>query len=166
METIPEYYKKEILVLGCGNILYKDDGFGPAVADYLNCNYRIPDNAAALNLGLSTRGFIFDMLLSEEKPRRLVIVDAMTVPGRKPGEVFELPLDGLIKEKIDDFSLHQGPTSNLLKELRDICGLEVVIIACQPQNIPGEMQSGLSEPVRQAVVKASQIIFERYLNAI
>ena len=61
----PDYYARQTLVLGCGNILFGDDGFGPAVADYLADNYRIPDDTAVLNLGLSTRGFIFDILLAE-----------------------------------------------------------------------------------------------------
>jgi coenzyme F420 hydrogenase subunit delta len=159
-----DYYTKQTLVLGVGNILYGDDGFGPAVADYLNCNYQIPDSTAVVNLGLSTRGFIFDILLSEQRPKLMVIVDAMTVENRQPGEVFEVPLDGIVKEKIDDFSLHQGPTSNLLKELRDICGVEIVIIACQPQNIPKEMEGGLTDPVRKAVTEASELIYKQYLN--
>ncbi|MFH1231451.1 MAG: hydrogenase maturation protease, partial [Planctomycetota bacterium] len=146
----PEYYSKETLVLGCGNILFGDDGFGPDVADYILSNYSIPENTAVLNLGLSTRGFIFDILLSEQKPKRIIIVDAVSYEGRKPGEIFEVPLNNLVKEKVDDFSFHQGPTSNLLKELRDICGVDVVIIAAQPESIPAEMKRGLTEPLKKA----------------
>jgi coenzyme F420 hydrogenase subunit delta len=182
----PDYYTKKILVLGCGNILYGDDGFGPVVADYLISNYKIPENAAVLNLGLSTRGFIFDILLSEQKPKRIIIVDAVSYPpkadlsgpggtqgskkktasddGREPGEIFEVPLDNLVKEKVDDFSFHQGPTSNLLKELRDICGVEIVIIAAQPESISTEMKQGLSEPLKKAVIEMSELIYNRYLN--
>ena len=164
MDTSADYYQKEILVLGVGNILFQDDGFGPAVADYLNCNYKIPDSVAVVNLGLSTRGFIFDILLSDQRPKLMVIVDAMPCDGHPPGQVFEVPLDSLIKEKIDDFSFHQGPTSNLLKELRDICGVRIVIIACQPLIIPKEISSGLSEPVQKAVVEASELIYNKYLK--
>ena len=163
IEDIPHYFAKEILVLGCGNILYGDDGFGPAVADDLNLNYEIPGNAAILNLGLSTRGFMFDLLLNEKHPRRIVIADAMTCDNRRPGDVFEVPLDGIIREKVDDFSLHQGPTSNLLKELRDFCGVDIVIVACQPFNIPKEMEGGLTGPVRKAVRVASQLIYDKYI---
>ena len=70
--------------------------------------------------------------------------------GRRPGELFEVPLDELPVEKVDDFSFHQGPTSNLLRELRDHCGVEVVVVGCQPAEIPAEMRQGLSPPVRQA----------------
>lgn len=165
MEISPDYYTKDRLVLGCGNILFGDDGFGPAVAEHLTSNYKIPHNTSVLNLGLATRGFIFDILLADEKPKCIVIVDAMTYNGRKPGDIFEVPLDNLVKEKVDDFSFHQGPTSNLLKELRDLCGVEVVIIACQPAHIPSEINHGLSEPVQQAVVKASEMIYTKYLTS-
>lgn len=154
----PDYNTKRILVLGCGNILFGDDGFGPAVADYLNANYKIPDNAAVINLGLSTRGFIFDILLGEQKPKQIVIVDAVACDGKKPGEVFEVPLDDLDVEKVDDFSFHQGPTSNLLKELRDLCGVEITIIACAPENIPSEIVQGLSDTVKKAVPTAAKLI--------
>ncbi|MEW6027233.1 MAG: hydrogenase maturation protease [Planctomycetota bacterium] len=161
----PDYYTKDTLVLGCGNILYGDDGFGPDVADYILSNYKIPENAAVVNLGLSTRGFIFDILLNEKRPKIIIVVDAVTCEGKEPGEIFEMPLDNLCREKVDDFSFHQGPTSNLLKELRDICGVEIVIIACQPTEIPREMTRGLSEPLKKAVDKVSKMIYDKYLNA-
>jgi coenzyme F420 hydrogenase subunit delta len=155
---------EKTLVLGCGNILFGDDGFGPAVADYLLSDLNVPEDVAVLNLGLNTRGFIFNILLAENKPERIIIVDAVLSNGKKPGEIYEVPLDNLIKEKVDDFSFHQGPTSNMLKELRDLCGIEVIIIACQPTCVPEEMTRGLSEPVRKAVPTAGGLIYDRYLN--
>jgi coenzyme F420 hydrogenase subunit delta len=152
------------LVLGCGNVLYGDDGFGPAVADLLAEGYPVPGDAAAVNLGLATRGFVFDLLLAERHPARIVLVDAMQRDDRRPGEVFEVPLDELPVEKVDDFSFHQGPTSNLLRELRDHCGVEVVVVGCQPEGIPAEMRQGLSPPVRLAVAEAARMIWERYLQ--
>lgn len=166
MELHSDYHQKQILVLGCGNILFGDDGFGPAVTDCLAKNYTIPDNAAVVTLGLSTRGFVFDLLLSEQKPKQIIVVDAIAYPDRKPGEIFEVPLDSLTKEKIDDFCFHQGPTSNLLKELRDFGGVEIIIIACQPENIPNEIMQGLSEPVQKSVAIASDLIYNKYLKNI
>jgi coenzyme F420 hydrogenase subunit delta len=163
MMASEEHLSKRTLVLGCGNVLYGDDGFGPAVATSL-ASYPIPDDAAVVNLGLSTRGFIFDVLLASRQPKRIVVVDAMERHGRRPGEIFEVPLDELSKEKVDDFSFHQGPTSNLLEELRDLCGIEIVIVSCQPERIPAEMEVGLSPPVRAATVEAARLIYERYLR--
>jgi coenzyme F420 hydrogenase subunit delta len=164
MRASEEYLSKRTLVLGCGNVLYGDDGFGPAVATSLAERYPIPDDAAVVTLGLSTRGFIFDVLLASRQPKRIVVVDAMERHGRRPGDVFEVPLDELSNEKVDDFSFHQGPTSNLLKELRDLCGVEIVIVSCQPERIPAEMEVGLSLPVRAATDEAARLIYERYLR--
>ncbi len=164
MMASEEHLSKRTLVLGCGNVLYGDDGFGPAVAAALAERYPIPGDAAVLDLGLSTRGFIFDVLLSSRQPERIVVVDAMERPGRRPGELFEVPLDELSREKVDDFSFHQGPTSNLLKELRDLCGVEIVIVSCQPERIPAEMELGLSAPVRAATEQAARLVYERYLH--
>jgi coenzyme F420 hydrogenase subunit delta len=159
------YLAKRTLVLGCGNVLYGDDGFGPAVADALAERFPIPDDAAVLNLGLATRGFVFDLLLADRHPQRIVVVDAMEREGRTPGEIFEVPLDELPKEKVDDFSFHQGPTSNLLRELRDFCGVEVVVVSCQPERIPAEMERGLSPRVARAADEAARVVWERWLRA-
>jgi coenzyme F420 hydrogenase subunit delta len=35
---MPEYRDKPIIIFGCGNILFGDDGFGPAVAEELQQN--------------------------------------------------------------------------------------------------------------------------------
>jgi len=163
MERQLEYIYKDRLVLGCGNILFGDDGFGPAVADYMLGNYNIPEDTAVLNLGLHTRGFIFNILLDDRKPRQIIIIDAVSMDNRIPGEIYEIPLDNLIKEKVDDFSFHQGPTSNLLKELRDLCGVDIMIIACQPENIPKEITQGFSEPVKKAIIETSELIYRKYL---
>jgi coenzyme F420 hydrogenase subunit delta len=162
--TTGEPFTKRTLVLGCGNVLYGDDGFGPAVADLLLERYAIPNDAAVYNLGLSTRAFLFDLLLAPCHPQRIVVVDAMDRGARRPGEIFEVPLDSLTREKVDDFSFHQGPTSNMLAELRDLCGVDVVILSCRPRRIPLEMERGLSPPVVEAVPKTAWLIHERYLG--
>jgi coenzyme F420 hydrogenase subunit delta len=133
------------------------------VADALAEGFSIPGDAAVVNLGLSTRGFVFDLLLGERHPERVIVVDAMHRAGKLPGQIFEVPLDELSAEKVDDFSFHQGPTSNLLRELRDHCGVAVVVVCCQPRDIPPEMHKGLSPPVQSAVAEAARIIWERYL---
>ncbi len=156
---IPEYCSKEILVLGCGNVLFGDDGFGPAVIEYILTEDNTVDHACFLNVGTSSRKILFNVVLSEEKPKRIIIVDAMDYGG-KPGAVTELDLNAIPYNKIDDFSMHQVPTSNLLREVRDICGVEVVLIVCQPAEIPEEVCPGLSMLVQQAVKQATEIVLQ------
>ncbi|MHC4310798.1 MAG: hydrogenase maturation protease [Planctomycetota bacterium] len=153
----PEWYDKSILILGCGNILFGDDGFGPAVAQHLQDNYTIPSDVCVFNAGTSVRKILFDTMLSEKKPSKIVIVDAMDFE-REPGEIFAIDLDSYPKIKLDDFSMHQIPTSNLLRELRDFCDIEVIITACQIESIPESVNPGLSDTVKAAVERAAEML--------
>jgi len=155
----PEYCRKAVLVLGCGNILLGDDGFGPAVIQHVTGRDDLPDHVCFLDVGTSARKILFDVILSDRKPVRIVVVDAMDFGG-EPGTVSRLDLDAIPVNKIDDFSLHQIPTSNLLRELRDLCKVELVILVCQPAHIPEEVSPGLSEPAKDAVARAADAVLK------
>jgi len=162
MEYAPEYYKKETLILGVGNILFGDDGFGPAVADYLNERCRASANAAVLDVGTGVRQILFNLIVAEKKPKRVVIVDALQC-GRTPGEVFKVSIEEIPEKKVNDFSLHMVPTLNMLKELRDLCNVEVVVLAAQPENIPDLVSGDMTETMKKAVIEAGDYIAEQYL---
>jgi coenzyme F420 hydrogenase subunit delta len=146
---LPDFCTKPVLILGCGNRLFGDDGFGCAAAEYLLAHYQIPDDVYVMDVGTGVRKLLFTLCLSPERPRRIILLDAVD-KGRRPGEVFEISLDDVPTEKIDDFSLHQVPSSNLAKDLRD-AGVDVRVIVCQVNHIPQSIEPGLSEPVAQAV---------------
>lgn len=156
-----DYWNSEILVLGCGNVLFGDDGFGPAVVEHLNRNYEIPQRVYVMNAGLSVREILFNMVLSDKRPKTIIIVDAVDV-GRIPGEIFELDITDIPEKKIDDFSMHQLPTSNLLRELESMCGVNVRILSVQIQNIPDEVSPGLSKVIRDSI----PAVCEKILSAI
>ncbi len=162
MEDLPSFLKKETVVFGCGNVLFGDDGFGPAVAENLLENYTIPDRVMVMDVGTSVRDLLFTILLSETRPSEIIIVDAVD-RGRNPGDVFEISIDEIPEKKTDDFSLHQVPTSNMLKELKELGGLEVTIIVCQVSHIPEEVSPGLSEPAARAVSEASKVIYDKII---
>ena len=147
--------EKEIVILGCGNILFGDDGFGSSVAENLQNNSQLPKNASVINAGTSVRGILFDLTLSEQKPRRIIVVDAVDVK-RRPGEIFTLRAMELPKNKTDDFTLHEMPTSNLLKELEDFCHVEVTIVAGQVESIPDVVKPGLSSALSESVPIAAE----------
>jgi len=144
-------FEKSILIFGCGNILWGDDGFGPAVIAHLKEHYPLPDDVLALDMGTSIRDILFDLILSEKKPRLLIIVDAVDHPDRRPGEVFEIPVEGIPEKKTADFSLHQFPTVNLLQEIMEQSGMQVRIIVARTGSIPQEVRPGLSEAMQRAI---------------
>ncbi|MFQ5751130.1 MAG: hydrogenase maturation protease [bacterium] len=153
-----DFCDREIVVLGCGNVLFGDDGFGPEVVVYLQKNYEIPPNACILNAGLRVRDFLFTIVLSKKRPKKIIIVDAVDA-GKVPGETFELDISDIPEKKIADFSMHQLPTSNLLRELKDMCGVKITIISAQVQYIPEGVSPGLSKVMREAVPVACEKIF-------
>ena len=161
MDYIPECYQKATLILGCGNILFGDDGWGPAVVDYLQEHHRAPAHVAILDVGTGVREILFDIILAEKKPERIIVIDALD-GQRQPGEIFTLPVDQLPEKKTDDFSLHQLPTSNLLKELKDLCHVEVIVLAAQPECIPEAVEPGLSKKLQDAVARAGEYIVQTY----
>jgi coenzyme F420 hydrogenase subunit delta len=154
---IPEYYTKKTIIFGCGNILFGDDGFGPRVIDYYLEHFEVPDNTYLLDIGTSIRNILLNLVISEDRPENIIIVDAVDV-NKKPGEIFEIEIEGIPANKIHDFSLHQVPTINLLKELRDLCNINVVIITCQIEKIPAEVQPGLSDILEKAVPEMCKTI--------
>jgi coenzyme F420 hydrogenase subunit delta len=156
---IPDRYRKPILVLGCGNILFGDDGFGTQVVEYLEKNYSIPEDVEVINAGCSVRNILFDVVLSPQKPEKIIIIDALDV-GKIPGEVFEIELEDIPENKIDDFSMHQPPTSNLLKELKDKCKVYIKIFSCQVENIPKSVSIGLSKKLLDSIPKVCKLIMD------
>jgi coenzyme F420 hydrogenase subunit delta len=161
LDILPEHCVKSVVVLGCGNVLLGDDGFGPAVAERL-ASGEIPVWSTVIDAGTAVRELLFDMALSDQRPERIVVVDAVDA-GRKPGEVFEIPLEEIPEAKVTDFSPHQAPTSNLLRELRDHCDVEVTVLVCQVSCIPREVQVGLSPAVKRAVERMARLVRSRFL---
>jgi coenzyme F420 hydrogenase subunit delta len=153
---ISELFKKSVLIFGCGNILWGDDGFGPAVIARLKEHYQLPDGVLAMDVGTSIRDILFDLVLSDKKPKKLFIIDAVEYPDRKPGEVFEIPVEGIPDKKTSDFSLHQFPTVNMLQELKEHSPIEVKILVAQVEFMPEEVTPGMSAVMVEAVETTCQ----------
>lgn len=130
----------------------------------LRKGYTLPSDAHAEDVGTSVREVLFDIALSEKRPAHLIVIDVMNRGGFKHGDVSELDIDDLTEKKIDDYSMHQFPTSNLLREIADLCGVRVTIIVAQGSEPTEELTMELSEPMRQAVLLAAQKAYELSLK--
>jgi coenzyme F420 hydrogenase subunit delta len=158
---VPEYCRKGTLILGCGNVLLGDDGFGPQVIAYLQSHYPLSEDVALLDVGTGVQGILLDLALSQQKPRRLVLVDVLD-RGQPPGTVSTLRVDSLPRGRGGDFYPHLSPTSSLLRELEELAGVEVVLITVQSPGLPQEVHPGLSAPVQEAVPRACELIARRF----
>ncbi len=63
----------EIVITGCGNPLYADDGFGPAVVESLRA-LSLPASVKVIDTGLGGPHFVFTML-DPSQTKKLVVVD-------------------------------------------------------------------------------------------
>ncbi len=158
------FLDKRVLVLGCGNPLFGDDGFGPAAVDYFREHFDAPGDVMLIDAGIGVRNILFDVAIGEGKTRKIVIVDAVDA-GRVPGEVFSLDVSDIPAKKIDDFSMHQVPTSNLLREIQELRRVEVRVICAQVESIPESVRPGLSETLARAVPLACERILEEIRRA-
>ena len=160
-DILPAFCRAQVLILGVGNLLFGDDGFGPAVAEFLSQHYAISDDVYVMDVGTGVRRLLFTLSLSETWPEEIVIVDAGDW-GQQIGQVSELSVADLPVTKIDDFSLHQVPTSNMLRELQEHCNVKVTVFACDVGEIAPLIEPGLSTKTQQAVITASRSIAKRF----
>ena len=156
---LPDYVKKRIVVLGIGNTLFGDDGFGPATARLILRSEEVPSDVCVLDVGTAIMPVLFDIMLSDGAPKRLIILDTVNL-GKRPGELVRLSVEQLPQTRGGVFSFHTFSARRILQELRDRKSVEVIILACQAENIPSEIQEGLSKPVQDAVRRAAQVVLE------
>jgi coenzyme F420 hydrogenase subunit delta len=161
LDILPSFCRARVLVLGVGNVLFGNDGFGPEVIDHLTHRYAIPDDIYAIDVGTGARKVLFTISLSETRPQEIVILDAVDW-GQEIGSVLEIPVESLPVTKVDDFSLHQVPTSNMLRELQDDCGVKVTVMVCDVGPILQMIEPGLSPDIRQSVIEACRQIGTRF----
>lgn len=153
-------FEKRVMVFGCGNILRGDDGLGPAVVNMLEEQGGLPDDVGLLDIGTSIRQVLLDMLLMDPKPKRIIVVDAVTEPSRNAGEFWEIDVDMMSPKKIKDFSLHQFPSVNLLKDIKEQTGTDVHILVVQTGYIPEEITDQLTPEVTEALPKVAARVRE------
>ena len=161
---IKDLFEKSVLIFGCGNILWGDDGFGPAVIQRLEEHYPLPDDVLVMDVGTSIRDILFDLVLSDKKPQKIFIIDAVEYPDRKPGEVFEIPVEGIPDKKTSDFSLHQFPTVNMLQELKEHSRIDIKVLVAQVEAIPDEVKPGLSPVMTSAIDTACRHLMAALLG--
>ncbi len=153
---ILDFVKKPILILGCGNILFGDDGFGPAVIEHLETHHSLPENVLAVDIGTGIKEFLFDLIMAPVKPERIFILDAISQSERKAGELFEIRLERFRDGKGGDRLFHQFPSLDQLQQLGGLTGVDIRILAVQTKEIPDSVRTGLSPEVQEAVPRAGE----------
>lgn len=120
--------KKSILILGIGNILLGDEGFGVRAVEYLQENYSWPDNIQLLDGG--TRGLL---LMADIMDKDLVIILDIVHSDYPPGTMLLIENDDVYKSFQNKESVHQTSINDVLIccELADHRP-EVLVFAFEP----------------------------------
>ncbi len=145
---------KQTTVLGIGNILLSDEGFGVRVIEELARRYRFPAGVQVLDGG--TLGM--DLLRFLTGTERLVIVDAIAGDG-PPATFYRLAGDEVKAYFRDKVSLHELGIKDVLAVLAatDRPVSEVVVLGVEPASLAIGLDltpavAAAVEPVVAAVV--------------
>lgn len=135
-----------ILVLGLGNTIMTDDGFGVRVVEVLSSRYRFRGDVRLLDGG--TLGL--DLLPHLEDTARLLIIDALEMKA-PPGTVFRLAGEEVPRAFASKLSVHQMGAQDLLavSELMGHLPGELVVWGAQPECI--EMGTELTTTMATAL---------------
>lgn len=123
---------EEIVILGIGNILISDEGFGVRVVEELQHTYRFPERVQVLDGG--TLGL--ELLRFVKGSKKMIIVDAVD-GGKEPGTMYHLAGDEVSAYFREQVSLHELGVKDILTDL-ELTGNkveEVVIIGVQPASL-------------------------------
>jgi hydrogenase maturation protease len=135
-----------ILVLGLGNTIMTDDGFGVKVVTTLSSRYHFQGPVQLLDGG--TLGL--DLLPYLEEVESLLILDALDMRDQ-PGKIFRLEGDEVPRAFASKLSVHQMGLQDLLAvaELQGHVPRNLVVWGVQPECI--EMGTELTATVAEAV---------------
>jgi len=147
-----------ILVLGIGNVLWADEGFGIRCIELLQRRYEFAPNVQLMDGG--TQGLY--LVHHVQGADRLIIFDAIDY-GLEPGTMQVIENEDVPKYLgAKKMSLHQTGFQEVLAlaQLTESYPEQVVLIGCQPEELE-DYGGSLRAPVRAAVEPALQCALER-----
>ena len=157
---------RRVLVVGVGNVLQGDDGFGVRVAQRLAERTDLPPGVTLLEVGIGGMSLVQELFDGYDA---LIVVDAVD-RGGEPGTIYllqaEVPnLAEMPFEQREDFlaDMHLATPARafVMSKALGVLPPSVHILGCQPAVI-NELILGLSEPVERAVEPS----IERLLHEI
>ncbi len=148
---------KQITVLGIGNILMQDEGFGVRVVEQLLRQYSFPSNVQVLDGG--TLGMeLLRFLIGTDK---LILVDAVS-GNLPPGSIYQFHNDEVkayFKEKV---SMHELGIQDVLAvmDVLEKPVSEIMILGVQPLTIDTSLE------MTPIVGKAVDVIVKQVLSVL
>ena len=149
----------ETLVLGIGNVLWADEGFGIRAVEALNARYAFPDDVRVMDGG--TQGIFLLPWVTSAK--RLLILDAVDF-GMEPASLRMVKGEDVPRfmgaKKV---STHQAGFQEVLSSatLSGLLPEELVLIGVQPELLDdygGSLTAGVKARIGEAVELACEVL--------
>jgi hydrogenase maturation protease len=143
-----------VLILGVGNLLMKDDGFGVHVINELR-KYPFPPNVSLIEAGIVSHQLIPDFHAADF----LIFVDAVEA-GDTPGSIFRFrPEDMRFMNNIKA-SLHDMSLMDVL-DMTELTGdrPETIIIAVQPKDVK-TVSMEMNDEISAVIPRVIELIFD------
>ncbi|MCX5656968.1 MAG: hydrogenase maturation protease [Candidatus Omnitrophica bacterium] len=142
--------KNDCLILGVGNTLRGDDGFGSLLAEELKGKI----SNEVMNAGSAPENYLGK--IAKINPATLLIIDTADFSGI-PGEIKLVRKEELLKVNyISTHNISLELLCNFLKENR--ADLNIALLAAQPESM--QLGTSLSEPLQ----KAFNILKEKFIQ--
>ena len=145
---------RKVLILGVGNLLLQDDGFGVHLINALK-NTVLPENVTLLEAGTVSHQLI--PMLHEID--RLIVIDVVEA-GDTPGSLFRFSPDDMRFSTEQRVSLHQISLIDVL-HMAELTGSkpQTVIIGVQPKDTT-TWSLELSDELKAVIPRVKELIFE------
>ncbi len=143
----------KVALVGIGNPLRGDDGFGPGLADRLVARWASGHpSILCVNAGPTPENYV--STIERHHPGAVLLVDCVDL-GKAPGEKRLLAPTEL---SAADASTHGFPLVLLMEELERRTGAAVRLLGVQPAKLA--MGEGISPAVRRALRKLEGLLLE------
>ena len=150
--------KNKLLILGIGNILWADEGFGVRCVEAMHANYQFGDDVVVLDGG--TQGLYLLPFL--EEARYLIVFDAVDY-GKPPGEMVIAKDDEVPRFMgAKKMSLHQTGFQEVIAcaSLADKLPESMMLIGVQPEQLE-DFGGSLRDIVKQQIPRALDVALEQ-----
>lgn len=132
------------LIVGMGNLLYRDEGIGVHVIQAME-KMELPRHIELLDIGTST----MDLISYLKEIKKLIVIDAMRAGG-EPGTIYKCKPEDLLPKDKGPISLHEIgllETLGMAKKLG--MEIETVIVGVEPEIMDWGME--LTEKVKNKI---------------
>jgi len=150
---------ERIVVLGIGNLLWADEGFGVRAVEALHARWQMPEHVALIDGG--TQGMALLPLV--ESADRLIVLDAIDF-GLAPGTLHQVEGEEVpVCLQARKMSLHQTGFSDVLAcaQLKGHYPRDIVLIGVQPVELDdfgGSLRPQVRAQLDEAVACAGEVL--------